>query len=400
MRASYNGIITDFQSEDGSSILSARSILEDNMILSKEDSAYAAMRMIDYFKNFHRIDDYFRARKIERVKDIPVGLPGMSIEDDLFQDFDMHPEDMNFQVVQIPTKVFDTLLEKTASFSPDENPGKTLKVVVKETTTNTIVGFIRYGSPLINSKPRNDYLGNVPDLDIFNKRAIMGFNIVPAQPFGFNCLGGKLLAAICCSHATRRMLNSKYDTEFCLFETTSLYGNLKGASMYDGMKPYLRYKGDTQSKFLLTLGEEIYPELRDWFIERNNGEDLIHKNASSRKLKMQTKMVGIVKSSLKEHDTHAYNLFNDAMTNATGVTTQKRFYMSEYGYSNTREVLLGNTDQLLKADNYDRYELENITAWWKKLASKRYNNIVADGRIRKDLEVWNQDSMNKIDIIR
>ena len=376
------------------------------MILSKEDSAFAAMKMIKYFRDFHRIDDYFRARKIERVKDIPVGLPGMSIEDDLFQNFDMHPEDMNFQVAVVPTEVFDTLLEKTASFSPDENPGKTLKVVIKETTTNTIVGFIRYGSPLINSKPRNDYLGNMPDLDIFNKRAIMGFNIVPTQPFGFNCLGGKLLAAICCSHATRRMLNKKYDTEFCLFETTSLYGNIKGMSMYDGMRPYLRYKGDTQSKFLLTLGDEIYPELRKWFAEKNGGEDLIPARTSegkitaSRKLKIQSKMVQIIKSSLKEHDTKAYNMFVSAMENATGVTTQKRFYMSEYGYSNTKDVLLGKTETLNKADNYDRFELENITKWWKKLATKRYNNIVADGRIRKELEVWNQDSMNKIDIIR
>ena len=370
------------------------------MILSKEDSAFAAMKMIKYFKDFHRIDDYFRARKIERVKDIPAGLPGMSIEDDLFQEFDMHPEDMNFQVAVVPTEVFDTLLEKTASFSPDENPGKTLKVVVKETTTNTIVGFIRYGSPLINSKPRNDYLGSVPDLDIFNKRAIMGFNIVPVQPFGFNCLGGKLLAAICCSHATRRMLNKKYDTEFCLFETTSLYGNLKGASMYDGMRPYLRYKGDTQSKFLLTLGEEIYPELKDWFTEKNGGEELLRQGVSSRKLKMQTKMVGIIKASLKEHDTKAYNMFVSAMENATGVTTQKRFYSSEYGYSNTKDVLLGKTNVLTKAENYDRFELDNITKWWKKLATKRYNNVVADGRIRKKLEVWNAETMNEIDIIR
>ena len=370
------------------------------MILNKQDSVYAATKMMNYFKDFKRIDDYFRARKIERVKDIPAPLPGMSLEDDLFQDFDMHPEDMSFKVAQIPNKVFNTLLEKTASFSPDENPGKTLKCVVIEETTDTIVGFIRYGSPLINSKPRNDYLGNVPDLDIFNKRAIMGFNIVPVQPFGFNCLGGKLLAAICCSHATRRMLNNKYDTEFCLFETTSLYGNLKGGSMYDGMRPYLRYKGDTQSKFLLTLGEEIYPELRDWFIEKNDGEELIHKGASSRKLKMQTKMVGIIKASLKEHDTKAHKLFVDAMESATGVTTQKRFYMSEYGYSNVKNVLLGETDVLTKAENYDRFELENITKWWKKLATKRYNNIIADGRIRKELEVWNKDSMNKIDIIR
>ena len=49
----------------------------------------------------------------------------MSIEDELFQDFDMHPEDMNFEVVKVTGEVYDTLIEKTASFSPDENPGKT-----------------------------------------------------------------------------------------------------------------------------------------------------------------------------------------------------------------------------------------------------------------------------------
>ena len=370
------------------------------MILNREDSIYAATKLMKYFRDFNRIDDYFRARKIERVKNIPSPLPGMSMEDDLFQEFDMHPQDMDFKVVQIPTKLFDTLLEKTASFSPDENPGKTLKLVVKEMNTNTIVGFIRFGSPLINSKPRNDFLGDVPDLDIFNKRAIMGFNIVPVQPFGYNCLGGKLLAAICCSHASRRMLNQKYDTEFCLFETTSLYGNIKGASMYDGCRPYLKYKGDTESKFLLTLGEEIYPEMKEWFTERNGGEELIHKGASSRKLKMQTKMVGIIKSSLKEHDSKAFELFSKEIAKASDVTTQKRFYMSTYGYENAKSVLLGETNVLTKAENYDRFELDNIIIWWKKLATKRYNNIIADGRVRKELEVWNKDTMDKIDIIR
>ena len=370
------------------------------MILDKQDAVYAATKLMKYFEEFNRIDDYFRARKIDRVKNIPAALPGMGLEDDLFSDFDMHPEDMNFSIIQMQTKTFDTLLEMTASFSPDENPGKTAKYIVKETNTNKVVGFIRFGSPLINSKPRNDYLGDVPDLDIFNKRAIMGFNIVPTQPFGFNYLGGKLMAAICCSSDIRRMLNDKYDTEFCLFETTSLYGNIKGGSMYDGMRPYLRYKGDTQSKFLLTLGEEIYPELKNWFTEKNDGEELIRKGASSRKLKMQTKMVGIIKASLKEHDEKAYQLFTDKIQTAGEVTTQKRFYMSEYGFSNVKNVLLGKESVLTKAENHDRFELENIIKWWKKNATKRYNNVVADGRVRKELEVWNQDTMNKIDIIR
>ena len=370
------------------------------MILEKQDAIYAATKLMVYFKDFNRIDDYFRARKIERVKNIPVALPGFSLEDDLFQDFDMHPEDMNFSIIQMQPKIFNTLLEMTASFSPDENPGKILKLVVMETNTNKIAGFIRFGSPLINSKPRNDYLGDVPDLEIFNKRAIMGFNIVPIQPFGFNCLGLKLLAAICCSHFSRRMLNKKYDTEFCLFETTSLYGNIKGVSAYDGMRPLLRYKGDTQSKFLLTLGEEIYFEMRDWFTEKNGGVPIIREGVSSRKLKMQTKFVGIIKQSLAKHDMKAFELFSKEIAKASDVTTQKRFYMSEYGYSNVRDVLLGKTDKLVKAENFDRYELPAITEWWKKKASKRYENLVADGRIRRELEVWNQDTMNKIDIIR
>ena len=370
------------------------------MILNKEDSIFAATKLMKYFRDFNRIDDYFRARKIERVKDLPVPLPGFGLEDDMFQQFDMHPEDMNFKIATIPNKTYDAMIEKVASFSPDENPGKTHKMVVYETTTNTIVGFIRFGSPLINSKPRNDFLGDVPDLDIFNKRAIMGFHIVATQPWGFNCLGLKLLAGICCSHESRRMLNKKYDTEFCLFETTSLYGNIKGASAYDGMRPFLRYKGDTQSKFLLTLGDEIYPEIRDWFEDRNDGEPLIHKNASSRKLKYQTKIVGIIKQSLSKHDTKAFELFSKEIAKASDVTTQKRFYMSTYGYENARDVLLGKTDTLTKAENFDRFELDAVISWWKKLASKRYNKLVEENRLRKELEVWTKDTMHKIDIIR
>ena len=123
------------------------------MILNRQDSIYAATKLLNYYKDFNRIDDYFRARKIERVKNIPVALPGMGLEDDLFQDYDMHPNDMDFSIVEMQSETFDTLLEMTASFSPDENPGKTMKLIIKETNTNKIVGFVRFGSPLINSKP-------------------------------------------------------------------------------------------------------------------------------------------------------------------------------------------------------------------------------------------------------
>ena len=111
-------------------------------------------------------------------------------------------------------------------------------------------------------------------------------------------------------------------------------------------------------------------------------------------------MVGIIKQNLKEYNQEAYDIFCKKMEDASGVTTQKRFYMSEYGYSNTKDVLLGKTDTLTKAENYDRFELDAVIAWWKKLATKRYNKMIAEGKVRKELEVWNKNTMAKIDIIR
>ena len=93
-------------------------------------------------------------------------------------------------------------------------------------------------------------------------------------------------------------------------------------------------------------------------------------------------------------------MFCKKIASAGEVTTQKRFYMSEYGFSNVKDVLLGKTDKLQKSENHDRFEMENIITWWKKKATKRYDNVVADGRIRRELEVWNQNTMDKIDIIR
>ena len=369
------------------------------MKIQPDSATKTANIIIDFFSNIDRIDDYFRLRKIERVKDLPVPIPGFGLEDDMFQNYDMYPEDMDIEVTQIDNQTFNAMLEKVASFSPDQAPGKELKLVVKEKNTNTLLGFIKLGSPIINSKPRNNYLGDVPELTIFNQRAIMGFVIVPVQPFGFNYLGGKLLALICTSHKVREMLNDKYDTEFCLFETTSLYGNIKGTSMYDGLKPFLRFKGDTISKFVPTLGEEAYSSCKK-IIEDDIQDEIIHKDASSRKLKITTKIISLVKSSLRETDINLYEKFVSAIEKAEGVTTQKRFYMSDYGFENARDVLLGKTDTLIKGQNYDKHDLENIISWWKRKATSRYNKLSAENKVRKELEVWNKDTMNTIDIIR
>lgn len=240
-------------------------------------------------------------------------------------------------------------------------------------------------------------MGDVPDLGRFNRHAIMGFIIVPTQPFGFNYLGGKLLAMLCCSHQAREELNAKYNSNICLFETTSLYGSTKSSSQYDGLKPYMRYKGLTDSDFTPLLHDSIFQDLNKWFTARNNDKCLVKEDASSRKLKIQTKMISIIKKSLQDKD--KLESFNAAIRSAKDLTEQKRFYMSTYGFKNAREVILGEQDTLVKAENYDRFSVDQIISWWRKKASRRYETLRDEGRLRTKLETWNTNP-DEIDIIR
>ena len=374
------------------------------MQLSPADAIYAADKFIDYFSNTGRIDEYLRTVKMDRMADQPMALPGFGPEDDLFTDFGMHPSDMNIQIYSagdaggFSNEYFNERLEVTTSHAIESAiPGKSLKWIVKETNTDKTIGFVRFGSPTINSKPRNDWLGDVPELSRFNRHAIMGFIIVPTQPFGFNYLGGKLLAMLCCSHQARETLNKKYNADICLFETTSLYGSTKSSSQYDGLKPYMRYKGLTVSNFTPLLHDSIFKDLNKWFIARNNDKMLVKEDASSRKLKTQTKMISIIKKSLE--DPTKIKDFNDAIISAKNLTEQKRFYMSTYGFKNSREVILGEQETLVKAENYDRFSVDSIISWWRKKASRRFESLREEGRLRTKLETWNTNP-DEIDIIR
>ena len=375
------------------------------MILNREDALYAANVFVDYFASFGRIDDYLRKVKLERMSNYPTSLPGMGPQDDMFSDFSMHPKDMEFECREVSNEIFVNYLEIVTSHAVEVSvPGKSIKWVVYEKNTGQIAGFIRLGSPTINSKPRNMFLGKPLDtlskevMKRFNDSTIMGFIIVPTQPFGFNYLGGKLLAGICCSHLTKNTLDKKYGGPFCMFETTSLYGSTKSSSQYDGMKPFLRHKGETVSDFAPLINDDNFHRLNDWFKKRN-GEPLIDPMASSRKLKTQTKMISIIKASLKGVDDTAYNKFVQTYIDAKGLTEQKRAYMSDYGYDNVKEYMNMETDTLTKKDNFDRYSFDGVVDWWRNKASNRFETLKNDGRLRTQLETWNMNA-DDIDIIR
>ena len=374
------------------------------MIISEADATWAANQFIDYFKRFDTIEDYIRVTKEAAVN--ARGKSIVSLKDEFFNE-DVHPEDMDFEVrfvgerfqQSVPQAYYHELLTATSSAVIEKNiPGRELRWIVYEKNSKKIIGFIRFGSPTINSKPRNEWLGKPPDLKIFNRHAVMGFAIVPSQPFGYNYLGGKLLALMCVSHSIREKLNEVFDKDIALFETTSLYGSSSSASQYDGLKPFMRFKGLTDSKFIPTLYSEAFHELHDHFTYLNNNTPLTDNKASSKKLKRQTKMIAIIRNSLKDNNEEKLKEFNSIIEMAFGLTEKKRFYISDYGYGNVREVLRGDQDKLIHGQNWDKFYLDNIISWWKRKAGKRYEKLKQEGRFRDKVELWTED--DNIQIIR
>ena len=374
------------------------------MIIPEADAEWAADEFIDYFGHFTSIEDYLRYVKREIVTETN---PLTSLKDEFFNE-DIHPEEMEFDIKfigsrfnqSLPQDHYNNLLKAVSSHNNESNiPGRELRWMVYEKRSQQVLGFIRFGSPTINSKPRNIWLGNQPNLSIFNRHAVMGFVIVPSQPFGYNYLGGKLLALLCVSHFARETLNEVFEKDIGLFETTSLYGSTTSASQYDGLKPYMRYKGLTESKFLPLLHADAFHKLHDHFTKLNGNQPLTDNKASSKKMKRQTKMISWIKNSLKEygHD-DKLSKFNDVIDMAFGLTQKKRFYISDYGYANIREVLLGKEDKLRKGQNWDKFHLENIISWWKRKATKRYDKLKQENRFRDKVELWTED--NNIQIIR
>jgi hypothetical protein len=342
-------------------------------LLSESDAIWAADQFIEYYSKFNRIDDYMRFVKQSRIQNSSGKLFGP--EDEIFSDFSVQPNDMSFTIHEVDTsskpktkynqELYSEILNMTASNAIEEAiPGRTIKWIVTEDNTNKVIGVVRFGSPTINSKPRNDYFGEVLPLSKINHEFVMGFNIVPVQPFGYNYLGGKLLALLASSNELKRQFNAKYGTDLQYFETTSLYGTTKGVSMYDGLKPYIRHIGDTESNFLPLFHDDYFREMFWWFNNNaNGGERLISADKSSKKLKIQTKMISIIRNSLKNHS--KLDEFNSCIEHAKTLTEKKRYYISRFGH-----------------------EPEEVILWWKNKASKRYNKLITENKLRTELELW------------
>jgi hypothetical protein len=321
----------------------------------------------------------------------------------------MEPKDMNFELEVIEGSQFNPSTQIITSLPLESQIGRQIMLGIKETNTDTYVGFVRMASPVLSIKPRNDYFGEKVQATAVNRHMINGAIIVPVQPFGYNYLGGKLLALIACSHPVRRMLKEKYGEkiETCFFETTSLYGDLKGVSQYDGMKPFIRYQAMTESDLFLFPTEEVYDPIRRRMRELYGKEEwngnTVDPKPSGPKMREFNKAISILKNHLRHYNEEAYKEFHDFTKSSMKAKTKKRYYYSDFGFANVKEHINSGGDIPLKeGQNFHKHELDYMFTWWKNKAQKRFEKLSSEGRIRTEMEVYTEDRINNrtVDMVR
>ena len=137
--------------------------------VSPTTAEWAADEFINYFGHFTSIEDYLRFVKKEVISQTNSLFP---LHDEFFNK-DIHPEDMEFDIRFVGDRFknsiqqdhYVNLLAAVSSHNNESNiPGRELRWMIYEKNTDKLLGFIRFGSPTINSKPRNLWLGQPANL--------------------------------------------------------------------------------------------------------------------------------------------------------------------------------------------------------------------------------------------
>ena len=277
-------------------------------------------------------------------------------------------------------KEFTHLRKLIHSFEWVSTVGRLIKLMVKDETTDKILGIITVGSDLVSVECRENHIGwtkhHKHSLKKLNHTAVVS-SIVPTQPFGFNFLGGKLIASIATTDLVRKIWKERYNDELVGLTTTSLFGSF---SMYNNL-PQWKKCGSSKGKVYIKPDADIYQYWLDWV--RNNQRD-----------KYDEIMKGLKTGAKQKMLNHIFNQLGIKGTDYF-VNQQRGVYFAPF-YTNTNEFLRNEIDasELIMRPQIEG-DLEYIDKWWKPKAINRYKKLMKQNRTNDEV-LWYEDiSKNK-----
>lgn len=336
----------------------------------EESTFYKKWEEVKEYRNFATRSDDVRC-KIWKPKDI-------NNEKLTLQQLD----EMNPTMVHVETEQqeLDWLMLRvfchTMEFS--QTPGRFLKFLVTDGNVDNprYLGAVSVSSDVITIQDRDVYLGWTPKNKLEDGKLVhsaIGSCIMSTQPFGYNFLGGKLVACLITSSAVRDVWKKLYGQTLVGMTTTSLYGSY---SMYNSLKWWHKC-GTSAGKIPIKPDDTVYQTWHDWIKEHKSEE-------YTKKMTQKDDVSGPV--------TGAKQRVLSMIFQELKIRTQDYVHGYERGvyyscfYENTKEFLKSEVteDQLVMKKLYAD-DKDAIISWWKAKAKDRYLKLKSENNLKNDV---------------
>ncbi len=326
------------------------------------------------------------------------------------------------------TEMYDTwnyLRKLCSSFELSTGIGRLIKILVFDETTNKVIGISSLASDVIAIAVRDEWIGWTKENKFEGgklKNTAIGSTIVSTQPFGYNFLGGKLIASLLVTQDVRESWERKFGDKLVGLTTTSLYG---GHSMYQRI-PFWKELGKTAGRILLKPDDDHYEKWNHWLQDTHpeeyqravfgkagtvvnlgdewewsykgetmetapTREELVNK-LSDRKFVVQKDGVVLdLRGTLELPPSGPKQNVLNRVYRHLGMKMSDYFHGFKRGvyfapiYENTREFLRGEiTEEDLVLNPKLANDVDDVLDWWRKKAIRRYENLLDQDRIKPD----------------
>lgn len=263
----------------------------------------------------------------------------------------------------------------------EQTPGRFIRFLVIDDTSQKYLGAISISNDVMALTCRDNYIGWTSENRIKDKLLIhsaIGSCIMGTQPFGYNFLGGKLVASLILSKYVRDTWKKVVGKTLVGMTTTSLYGP---NSMYCGI-PYWHGCGCSAGKISLKPDDTFYDKWHA-YIKEHRAEEYEKKT--------------VKKESANGPVTGVKQRILEIIFRELGISASKYNHGFERGvyyapfYQNTNDFLtkkLEDESQLVLGKKFEKDEA-GMVEWWRAKALKRYSKLHDEGRLKGDVLYYN-----------
>ena len=282
------------------------------------------------------------------------------------------------------SRIWNTLRVFAHTQRFNSNIGRNLNYLVVDKITKKYLGVICLSSDFLDLSIRDKYIGWDRERKTHQmiKHTTIGSSILPVQPFGYNYVGGKLLALLCLSDKVQNDWHNQYGNKLVGVTTTSLYGKTKTVplSQYDRLKHWKKM-GFTQGSVSYEPNRTTRTLIENWLKKYHT-----YKYFEWYFAKMST---GPYK---RDHRNRSFKFMYQQLNIPSDMHTSEHsrgVYFSEL-FTNTKEFLREEINESELIKSFDT-STEYLTDLWKtKYASKRINNLVKQNRV-SDMSLFYDD---------